>query len=247
MKLNEASYPFGHMLRVGKPERLTWKEYLFLLYQKVRYQPLIFPDGKVIEKKSSHTVIDSRLKLDVLRLPGNMSGKTFLDIGCAEGFFVIQAVLRGAEYARGIDISENRLRVARIAAKAWGVQNKSEFKNASLYDLGPSWAADIVTCLAVCHHQHKENRYVWEVVSDRKNNEEAYQNMLKAVRAIAALTKEVTYLEYSFEYRDGKPVGVDYEILARIWEKEGIYRRVDCIGLSQCTQRKDRAIYHAYK
>ena len=247
MKISEAYYPFGHMLKMGKPKRLTWKEYLFLLYQKVRYQPLLFPDGKVIEKKSSRTVIDSRAKMDVLGLPGNMSGKTFLDIGCAEGFFVIQAVLRDAEYARGIDISENRLRIARIISKAWGVHNKSEFKNASLYDLDPSWAADIVTCLAVCHHQHKENRHIWEVLSDRKNNEEAYRNMLRAVKAIAALTKEVTYLEYSFEYRNGRPADVDYEMLARIWEKEGIYGRVDFIGLSQWTQRKDRAIYHAYK
>ena len=89
----------------------------------------------------------------IARLP-DLQSKNVLDIGCAEGFFVIQAALRGAERAIGCDITESRLRIARIVAKAWQLQDRVRFSATSLYDIPPKWASDIVLCFAVVHHLH---------------------------------------------------------------------------------------------
>lgn len=56
---------------------------------------------------------DSSHKLSRLKMPGDLSGKRVLDIGCNEGFFCNQALQRNAASVTGIDMDERFLSEAR--------------------------------------------------------------------------------------------------------------------------------------
>ena len=58
-------------------------------------------------------ISDSETKLARLSFPRRMSGRTFLDIGCNEGFFCNAAVSQGATSAVGIDKDERAIQHAR--------------------------------------------------------------------------------------------------------------------------------------
>lgn len=236
-----------NLLTKKKPNILSRRDYLSIILVPIRYQPLLLPDGTVIEKQCCDAILDSREKLASLELPEDLSGKTFLDIGCAEGFFVIQAARRGAVFARGCDFTAERIKIAKILAKAWNLEDKVEFSTVGLYDIPPEHAADIVTCLSVCHHLHGGNHDTWQIISNPEKYAKAFDCMLQAISAVAALTNEITYWEYCFEYSGDKPLAVDFAKLGRIWEERAIYQRVEFKGLSQSSGTKDRAIYHAYK
>jgi len=235
------------LLTNKKPRELSWKDYLDLQTTTIRYQPLVFPSGAVIPKKCCPTIPESIEKYASLEIPEDFSGKTFLDIGCAEGFFVIQAAAKGAVFARGCDISASRIRIAKIVAKSWKLQDKVDFSVVKLYDIPRDYAADIVVCLAVCHHLHGGNHDTWQIISEPQKYATAFANMMKAVSAVADLTKEKTYWEYCYEYSGEKPKNIDYAKLGCIWEEKGLYRKVRFKGLFYCSDTKDRAIYHAYK
>jgi len=238
------------LIKNKKPGGLSWRGHLRILSAPIRYQPLLFPDGSVIEKKCDAAIIDSREKLPHLGMPDDLNGKTLLDVGCAEGFFVRESIRRGASFARGCDINGDRLQIARDVAKAWGFQHCTEFRLCELTEVPNEWASDIVTCLAVGHHLHGGNRNIWHIISDTANDPPAFENMLAAVGKIANLSKHMTIWEYSYEYwgpHGPKPDNVDYTLLCRIWQEHGIYNRVEFKGLSQETDTKDRAVYHAFK
>ena len=76
----------------------------YIKNMRIRYQPIILPDGEVIKKKSSGSVIDSRKKIHKFQIPEDLKGKTVLDIGSAEGFFLRECVFRGAEHVTGIEL-----------------------------------------------------------------------------------------------------------------------------------------------
>ncbi len=230
-----------------KPKELSWRDYLHIQTTPIRYQTLVFPSGAVIPKKCSLFVPDSGEKFESLEMLPDFSGKTFLDIGCSEGFFVIQAAARGAVFARGCDMSAGRIKIANIVAKSWKLQDKVNFCVVKLYDIPKDYAADIVVCLAVCHHLHGGNHDTWQIISEPRKFPSAFANMLKAVSAVADLTKERTYWEYCYEYSGEKPQNIDYARLGHIWEEKGLYRKVEFKELSYCSDTKDRAIYHAYK
>lgn len=231
----------------GKPSSISWPEFLRIKLARIRYQPLIFPDGVVIEKKCHESIIDSREKAQAVRFPDDLEGLTVLDVGCAEGFFCIQAALRGAERVIGCDIIPERIKIAKIMAKAWSLSDRVKFYTKGLYSIPPDWASDMVLCFAVAHHLHGGSHDTWRIISQPQANQQFLNNMLRAVEAVSRLTKRLTLWEYSFEYEGGKPDDVDHSLLGRLWVEHGLYDRVEFLGLSQCTPYKDRAIYHAFK
>jgi|TARA_Y100000310_G_scaffold342479_1_gene445933 SAM-dependent methyltransferase len=238
---------FPVLFKSRKPKELSWKDYLNIQTTLIRYQPLVFPSGDVIPKKCCPTIIDSREKYKFLKLPQDFAGKSFLDIGCAEGFFVIQATARGAVFSRGCDMMAQRIDIANIVAGSWGFQEKTDFSLVKLYDIPRDYSADIVVCLAVGHHLHGGNHDTWAIISEPEKHADAFANMLKAVSAVAKLTKEKTYWEYCYEYDGLKPEHIDYTKLGRIWEEQKLYHKVEFKGLLYCTDIKDRAVYYAYK
>jgi SAM-dependent methyltransferase len=224
-----------------------------ILKKKVRYQPVILPENIIISKKSSSTIVDSRVKLKKLKLPSTFKGKTVLDIGCSEGFFSIEAARRGAKKVLGLDVNKDRLEVANLVKKAWGFENKVSFKNADFSKLSLKNKFDYVFCLAVVYHYHgykgsKKILDTWALLTD-KSYKRYYKNMIKAVKKVAMLTKKITFWEYPFTYFENatKPEEADFNLLAKTWVKEGIYKKVDFIGFSARGRYKDRPLYKAYK
>jgi ubiquinone/menaquinone biosynthesis C-methylase UbiE len=71
---------------------------------------------------------DSFHKLKRLNLPSDMTGNSFLDIGCNEGFFCAEARRRGASTVIGIDSDPNAIEFA-----------KSKYSDGSIIFLNQSW------------------------------------------------------------------------------------------------------------
>ena len=84
-------------------------------------------------------------------LPGDLAGKTVLDIGCNAGFYAIEMKRRGAKTVVGIDHDETYLAQARFAAEICGVD--IDLKKLSVYDvaeLGERF--DVVLFMGVFYH-----------------------------------------------------------------------------------------------
>lgn len=220
--------------------------------QKIRYQNIYLPDKSIIKKKCSRTIIDSEKKLGVLRIPQDLSGSTVLDIGCAEGFFLREAIKRGAIQATGVDVSTSRINVNKYVNELWGFEKKIDARVGSFLDITDE-TFDVVLCIAVIHHMQrdkKDNKYLdtWKMITDPEL-EYMYKKHIEIVRHIASLTKKVTYFEYPYTYHgySTQRKDVDFSRLGKKWEQEGLYSRVDFLGLSQKSRFKDRAVYRAYK
>lgn len=85
-------------------------------------------------------------------LPGDLSGKSVLDIGCNAGFYSMEMKRRGADRVVGIDSDERYLAQARFAATALGYDN-IEFRNLSVYDVGALGERfDLVIFMGVLYH-----------------------------------------------------------------------------------------------
>ena len=66
-------------------------------------------------------------------LPGELRGKTVLDIGCNAGFYSIEMKRRGADRVLGIDFDEQYLAQAKLAAEILEVD--IELQKLSVYDV----------------------------------------------------------------------------------------------------------------
>lgn len=85
-------------------------------------------------------------------LPGDLSGKSVLDIGCNAGFYSMEMKRRGASRVIGIDSDERYLAQARLAAEALGYDD-IEFRNLSVYDVGALGEMfDVVIFMGVLYH-----------------------------------------------------------------------------------------------
>jgi len=91
-------------------------------------------------------------KLDLMRLPPDLSDNSVLDIGCNEGFFSIAAKRRGASRVLGIDHSQEVAR--RFALVREIVGHDVEFRHMGVYDLDKESTGtfDIVLFLSVFQH-----------------------------------------------------------------------------------------------
>jgi tRNA (mo5U34)-methyltransferase len=84
-------------------------------------------------------------------IPGDLRGRSVLDIGCNGGFYSIEMKRRGAGRVVGIDHDEDYLRQARFASKVSGFD--IEFQRLSVYDVGRLGEQfDLVLLLGVLYH-----------------------------------------------------------------------------------------------
>jgi tRNA (mo5U34)-methyltransferase len=86
-------------------------------------------------------------------LPGDLTGKSVLDIGCNAGFYSMEMKRRGAARVVGIDSDERYLAQARLASEALGHRDDVEFRKLSVYDvaeLGERF--DLVIFMGVLYH-----------------------------------------------------------------------------------------------
>lgn len=117
----------------------------------------------------------SRRKLELMRLPDDLTDRRVLDIGCGEGFFSFESERRGAHAVVAIDTRPAALAKFALCARALG--SKAETLSLSVYDLDPATMGqfDVVFCLAVLHH---------------------LDHPLLAIERIAGVTRGCLVLEY---------------------------------------------------
>ncbi len=82
--------------------------------------------------------------------PKDLTGKTVLDVGCAEGFFSIEAKKRNALNVVGIDFDDDKLKAAKKFSEIQGLE--IEFRNIGLDQFTNLDNFDYVVCLNVLHH-----------------------------------------------------------------------------------------------
>lgn len=84
-------------------------------------------------------------------LPGDLNGKTVLDIGCNAGFYAIEMKRRGAQRVLGIDEDAAYLEQARFAAAMCAVE--IEWRRMSVYDVAQLRERfDLVLFMGVLYH-----------------------------------------------------------------------------------------------
>jgi tRNA (mo5U34)-methyltransferase len=84
-------------------------------------------------------------------VPGDLRGKTVLDVGCNGGFYSIEMKRRGAARVVAIDTDERYLAQARFAAEVR--EAEIDFRNLSVYEAGKLREKfDIVLFLGVLYH-----------------------------------------------------------------------------------------------
>ena len=107
-------------------------------------------DGEVMQGED-----DNLKKVDLLKLPRDMKGKTVFDIGCAEGWFLVDAIGRGAKSALGIDHDPKKHeRYNKIIKKKCNVKGIT-YKYADIEKEVPKMYRrkfDYIYCFAILHH-----------------------------------------------------------------------------------------------
>ena len=82
----------------------------------------------------------------------DLQGWRVLDIGCNAGFYSFELARRGAAVT-AIDIDPHYLAQARWAAREYGLQDRIEFRQSSVYELAPARETyDLVWFLGVLYH-----------------------------------------------------------------------------------------------
>jgi SAM-dependent methyltransferase len=96
-------------------------------------------------------------KLVCLRIP-DLKGKSFLDVGCNEGFFCGYALHAGAEKIIGIDLSAKAIEKAKIRFP------EVQFLNQS-WDFLPEGQFDVITHLSALHYAEDQAALIHKLVN----------------------------------------------------------------------------------
>lgn len=107
------------------------------------YQRITLPDGRTIPGVDRSPVAD-------LIYPAHLDGKSVLDVGCYYGFFLHEAIRRGAQRAVGIEADPERFRIANTLAQLW--DGKIDIHEGLLEDVEVKEKFDVVLFLNVLHH-----------------------------------------------------------------------------------------------
>lgn len=129
-------------------------------------------------------------------LPGDLSGRSVLDIGCNGGFYALEMKRRGAARVLGIDEDERYLAQARFAAEVLGAD--VEYRRLSVYALGSLGERfDLVLFLGVLYHL-RHPLLALDLI-----HEHAARDML-VLQTLERGSEEITPVEedYPFEARE---------------------------------------------
>jgi SAM-dependent methyltransferase len=81
---------------------------------------------------------------------GDLSARRVLDLACNHGAFSLDLLVRGAAYARGVDLRPENIEKAKLLARHLGIEN-ADFAQGDIYDEREA-AYDIVLCLGLLYH-----------------------------------------------------------------------------------------------
>ena len=93
-------------------------------------------------------------KLDMMRLPDDLTGCSLLDIGCNEGFYAIETWRRGASPVLGLDSQQRKDVAAKFALIKSVLGHGADFREWDVQDTRAESPGtfDIVLFLSVFHH-----------------------------------------------------------------------------------------------
>ena len=111
--------------------------------EKFRYHRIELPYGFATEGRD-------RSNTAKLIFPEDLTGKTVLDLGCAEGYFTFEAKRRGASRVVGLDVEFDVIRRNRILADCLNLDVEFDVINLEQQKLSEKY--DYVLCLNVLHH-----------------------------------------------------------------------------------------------
>ncbi|HEX2609897.1 MAG TPA: methyltransferase domain-containing protein [Gemmatimonadales bacterium] len=107
------------------------------------YQQITLPSGRIIPGTDRSPVAD-------LIYPSDLTGKSVLDVGCYYGFFLHEAIRRGAQRAVGIEADAERFHIASTLAPLW--EGKVRIHEGLLENVELDQKFDVVLFLNVLHH-----------------------------------------------------------------------------------------------
>jgi SAM-dependent methyltransferase len=107
------------------------------------YQQVTLPTGRIIPGTDRSPAAD-------LVYGADLTGKSVLDVGCYYGFFLHEAIRRGARRAVGIEADQERYRIASTLATLWA--GKIDLHQGLLEDVELNEKFDVVLFLNVIHH-----------------------------------------------------------------------------------------------
>jgi tRNA (mo5U34)-methyltransferase len=137
-------------------------------------------------------------------LPGDLSGRTVLDIGCNAGFYSFEMKRRGAERVVGIDDDEAYLAQARFAAEVKGAE--VEFRKLSVYDvakLGERF--DLVLFMGVLYHLRHPLLALDLIYEHVAGDLLAFQSMLRGSDAVEPVAADYPFSATRHFDRPGYP------------------------------------------
>ncbi|HEX2494411.1 MAG TPA: class I SAM-dependent methyltransferase [Steroidobacter sp.] len=142
----------------------------------------------------------SELKRRMMKLPTSLHGKSVLDIGCAEGFFCLEAARLGASRVIGIDSTFSSLLCAKLLARRAGL--KVTYRMGVFPQLNLDVVFDYVFCLSVLHHLVSA-KDIWRILDDPSYRMDLEQLRLY-LRTLRRLTANggVCVIEMPYEYAD---------------------------------------------
>ncbi len=186
-------------------------------------------------------------KWKAMQMPSNLSGKSVLDIGCADGFFCRLCAQKGAKMVLGIDSAIGRLLRARFMALEEGLNINYRIDVFPSRNLHRQF--DYVLCLSVLHHS-LVSKDLWKVLTDEQCVEDlsTLQNLLGVLKDLTAPGGSCV-IEMPYEYDDpGERLEVDFERFNQELLKAG-FRNATCFGTWEHNEKlkakKDRLIYVA--
>lgn len=125
------------------------------------YQTIPLPDGSILEGFSPSI---ERYQV-VSRLVGGFQNKTFLDIGCCEFSYGIQALKDSASFVIGIENSEEKIKLSNNFIKLWGFNDKALVIKQDVNTFAYNIQHDIVLVSVIIHWLNKPKIFLKQVYS----------------------------------------------------------------------------------
>ena len=187
-------------------------------------------------------------KWDALQIEKDLRGRSLLDLGCAEGFFCMQAARKGARDVVGVESRFGPLLCATLLAHRERLRVR--FKVGVFPHLALGKQFDFVLCLSVLHHL-TSSKDIWKVLSDPtfESDVKTLHHHLKALRALTAQGGRCV-IEMPYEYEDEQSrQTADFKRFCQELTRAG-FSSATVVGswehAAHNRDRKDRIIYYAY-
>jgi tRNA (mo5U34)-methyltransferase len=145
-------------------------------------------------------------KWRVLRdyIPSSLDGAIALDIGCNAGFYSFELARRGARVV-AIDTDTHYLEQARWAAGQLGLQERIEFRKASVYELAcSSERFDLVLFMGVFYHL-RHPLLALDIVASKVNSLFVFQTLTLPGTEIVPAPDDIELMERELLCAEGWP------------------------------------------